>query len=227
MKCGQRLLARLEELDNNLAAIRTLEGRFLTGFAHGQAGIAYSLCRLYRATGDSTFLHAAKRLIAFERSSYSPTHGNWPDLRHPGLARFMPSWCHGAPGIALARVATVDVLDQAESHSEIDRALAITQERVPGDTDCVCCGKFGRVEILWTAGRVLRRAELSGQAQGLAWQSVLDARRNRDYAPALGPVGRFRCLGLFQGVAGIGYTMLRLAFPDAVPQVLLLNRATT
>lgn len=222
--CGQRLLARLEEAGNDVRAIRTLEGKFLTGFSHGAAGIAYSLCRLYGASGDVTFLAGARQLIAFERAAYSHVDDNWPDLRHPGSPRFMPSWCHGAPGIGLARVASLDVIDHEETRREIDRAIVITQENPGGGGDCVCCGTFGKIETLWTAGRLLRRADLCRQARLLAWQRVLEARLNGGYAPAVPTAGQFKCLGLFQGLAGVGYSFLRLALPDVIPKILLLGR---
>jgi type 2 lantibiotic biosynthesis protein LanM len=222
--CGQRLLARLEDAGNDVRGIRTLEGRFLTGFSHGAAGMAYALCRLFGVSGDATFLVGARQLIAFERAAYSSLNDDWPDLRHPGAPQFMPSWCHGAPGIGLARVAGLNVIDHDETRREIDRALAITQEKPLGGGDCVCCGTFGRIETLWTAGRMLQRADLCSNAQSLAWHRVLEAKRSGTYEPRVPPAGRFRCLDLFQGLAGVGYTFLRLALPDVVPEILLLSR---
>jgi type 2 lantibiotic biosynthesis protein LanM len=224
--CGQRVLAQFEDAGNDVRAIRTLEGRFLTGFSHGAAGIAYALCRLYAVTGEAPFLKGAQDLMSFERAAYSQHDDNWLDLRHPGSPRSMSSWCHGAPGIGLARIGSPDIVDQEETRREIDRALAISQENAIGGGDCLCCGTFGRIETLWYAGRRLQRAELCRQAQSLAWHRVLEARRNGGYTPAVESVGQFKCLGLFQGLAGVGYTFLRMALPEVVPYVLLLQRGT-
>ncbi len=222
-QCGERLLAALEKAGDRVYGIRTLEGKFLAGFSHGAAGIAYSLCRLYALSGEARFLAASRQLIAFERAVYSPADENWPDLRHLGSRRFMPSWCHGAPGIGLARMASLYIIDEEETVREVERAIVITQQNATDSGDCVCCGTFGRIETLWTAGRLLKRRDLCQIAQSLAWHRVLEARGTGGYAPGVASVGQFRCLGLFQGLAGIGYTFLRLAAPDLLPHILLLG----
>jgi type 2 lantibiotic biosynthesis protein LanM len=223
VQCGQRLIARLEPAGRGVRALRTLGGRFLTGFSHGAAGIAYALCRLHAVTQDANYLEAARALVEFERSSFSVEHGDWPDLRQSGPARFVAAWCHGAPGIALGRIASLGSMHDEETHREINRALEITQRpRVQG-TDYLCCGTFGVVDILWTAGRLLNRPELCQRAQSLAWQTVSTSKDTGGYALGLPSVGQFTCRGLFQGLTGIGYVMLRLARPDLLPELLLLR----
>ncbi len=83
----------------------------LTGMAHGAAGIALALSELAVATGDDAYRKAALEAIAYERRRFSRSQLNWPDFRrhspkdngaHPGR-RYAVAWCHGAPGIALAR----------------------------------------------------------------------------------------------------------------------------
>ena len=107
VRCGQRLIARLEPAGRGVRALRTLGGRFLNGFSHGAAGIAYALCRLHAVTRDPNYLEAARGLVEFERSSFSVEQGDWPDLRQSGPPRFVAAWCHGAPGIALGRIASL------------------------------------------------------------------------------------------------------------------------
>jgi lantibiotic modifying enzyme len=79
----------------------------LAGLSHGAAGIAWALLALFARTGEERFRTAARGGIAFERSVFSTEAGNWRDLRDPEHARFPTAWCHGAPGIGLARLATV------------------------------------------------------------------------------------------------------------------------
>ena len=80
--------------------------RPLTGFSHGAAGIALALLRLSQAAACSEYVEAAREAIAFETATYSPAHRNWPDFRQSDpatgeSARFMGTWCHGAPESAL------------------------------------------------------------------------------------------------------------------------------
>jgi lantibiotic biosynthesis protein len=92
----------------------------LTGFAHGASGIAWALLELHHATGDSGWLHAAGEAVRFERGLFDPVQGNWPDLRDhrdmgvtPGNPVFGMAWCHGAPGIGLARLRGIELARSA------------------------------------------------------------------------------------------------------------------
>src|SRR5208283_1656347 len=106
----------------------------LTGMSHGASGIAFALLELHAATGRSQFLEAARGGFAYEDSLFDPKVGNWPDLRaagDPGTAPLPPShgrtWCHGAPGIALARLRAVALdPEHATAHLAMARAAITT-----------------------------------------------------------------------------------------------------
>ena len=57
--CGDHLLRHRVET-NGHRVWRTVAERPLTGFSHGAAGIAYALARLYGATGERSYLEAAR-----------------------------------------------------------------------------------------------------------------------------------------------------------------------
>jgi lantibiotic modifying enzyme len=225
--CGRRLASQLEPALDGVKGIRTLDRRFLCGFSHGAAGMAYALGRLHTFTAEEEFLDAARELIGFERSAFSVEHGAWPDLRYPESPRFMPSWCHGAPGIALGRIGALADRGDEESRAEIERALAITTGLEAGGDDFLCCGTMGVVEVLATAGDLLGRSALRERAEYLAGQVVERRRLVGNYALGSPSAGRLECRGLFRGVAGIGHAMLRLAQRGSpkvlLPDVLLLR----
>ena len=123
--CGYHLLVNRTKSDSGFRAWATLQGKLSTGFSHGAAGIAYALLRLYKTMQDPTFLEAAEEAIAYERSVFSPSAGNWQDVREDKPS-FMTSWCHGAPGIGLARLGGLAILDTAEIRQEIAVALNTT-----------------------------------------------------------------------------------------------------
>ncbi len=192
--------------------------RALTGMSHGAAGIAYALLRLYGATGERRYLDAAAEGIAYEACVFSKRDGRWPDLRAPGSAAShaspRTSWCHGAPGIGLARLGGLCHLDGPDIRRDIETAIATTRAACFGPLDHLCCGVFGRVETLLVAATVLGRADLREEAVGNAAGTLDRGFCVGHSAPELAP-------GLFRGIAGIGYQFLRLAYPDAVPSVLL------
>lgn len=218
--CGHHLLKNCVASNAGFKAWETLEGKLLTGFSHGATGIAYALLRLYKTTQESVFLEAAQEAIAYEHSVFSTEAGNWPDFRGEKPS-FMTSWCHGAPGIALARLGSLSVLDTCEIRQEIEVALKTTQQANLQGVDRLCCGNFGIIEVLLVAARQLSRPELLELAQRQVSWIVARAQHTgsfhffpnlpRDVYPP----------SLFLGAAGIGYELLRLAYPNFLPSVLL------
>jgi lantibiotic modifying enzyme len=66
--------------------------------------------------------------------------GGWDD-------QVMHAWCHGAPGVALARVAVAEDVRGAGIEVDLERAanaVARSVERAP-HVDFACCGDAGRV----------------------------------------------------------------------------------
>jgi type 2 lantibiotic biosynthesis protein LanM len=225
LTCGHHLLSNRVASESGYKAWATVKGRLLTGFSHGAAGIAYALLRLYTTTKKPVFREAAEEAIAYERSVFSPEAGNWPDFRprgsRDGRPTFITSWCHGAPGIGLARLGSLAILDTVEIRQEIEIALKTTQQFDMHGIDHLCCGTFGRIELLLAAGLQLPRIELLEIAQKQAAWIVARAEK----------VGSFYLLprfprniympSFFQGTAGVGYELLRLTYPNLLPSVLL------
>ena len=107
VKCGEHLMRqdRIGPEGRRSWVGQGLGPRALNGMSHGAAGFAYALASLAVATGREEFGHAASECLAFENSSYDADRHNWPDRRHDGAPGWACRWCHGAPGIGLARAA--------------------------------------------------------------------------------------------------------------------------
>jgi lantibiotic modifying enzyme len=198
----------------------------LAGFAHGASGTAHALVRLWRTTRESEFLEGARRAVEFENTLYDEAKKNWPlVLRDPDgverARRNMVAWCHGAPGIALARASFRDVLSEAEDRDALTAALETTRMMPASGPDHLCCGTLGRVEVLYTVGRKLGRSRLQSFSESRAAMVVRVATARGAYLldNQEGPPRA----GLFRGLAGIGYQMLRLARPEDVPSVLAFD----
>lgn len=220
--CGRQLLTRPRA---GSGASRSWKGQGpgeqpLNGMSHGAAGFALALAALAAASGDRDFAAAAMECIDFENSSYDPHRRNWPDLRFAPTPKWPSQWCHGATGIGLARAATLecDVLDGTMLRDDVRHALAATEQGWPARSDILCCGALGGVEFLRAAGQVLGRDDLAGLA-ARRLKTVLDiAATSGDYRWTGGD-RRFN-LGLFRGLAGVGYTVLR-QLDDSIPNVLV------
>jgi type 2 lantibiotic biosynthesis protein LanM len=221
---GQHLLEKQVEADPGGSAWPTLDGKLLSGFSHGAAGIAYALLKLYQVSGDESFLIAAQKGIAYEQGIYDAGASNWPDLRIQGI--FMTSWCHGAPGIALARLGSLSVIDNEAIRSDINNGLSTTlkfvRDPAKGQRDHLCCGHFGRADILLAAGQMLGIDEYTQAALNLASARIEQAHKNGDYCLLRGLPRDLPQPGFFNGLAGIGYTCLRFSqLDDPLPSALL------
>ncbi|OUL34032.1 LanM family lanthionine synthetase [Nostoc sp. 106C] len=226
--CGQHLLEHRISIDNYSRAWKTFAEKPLTGFSHGAAGIVYALLRLYVVTRDRKYLEAACEGIAYERSVFSPADANWPDFRGIGQndqPRFIAvNWCNGAPGIGLARVGGLSILKTDTICQDVEVALQTTQKYGLQGVDHLCCGNFGRIELLLVAAQKLSRPDLQETAKKQAAWLVAQAKRTGAYQlfsnlqnhafSSFNP-------SFFRGTAGIGYELLRLAYPETLPSVLL------
>jgi type 2 lantibiotic biosynthesis protein LanM len=221
VRCGQHLLlGRKPVAGGAFAWPRPGYERPLTGFSHGAAGIAYALARLYAATGDSTYLAAAREGIEYERIVFDPQAGNWPDYRDRtrGDGGFMMSWCNGAPGIGLGRIGVQRLCSIAGLDQEITTALRSTFASGLSSLDTVCCGNFGRIELLMSADD----QDWQGKAKQLASRVISRARNAGGFCTNIEVPRWARAPGFFQGTSGIGYQLLRLGTPT-LPSVLLFE----
>ena len=198
----------------------------LTGLSHGAAGIAYALARLSKATGDDRFLRVAEEAIAYEANVYCPDVNNWPDFRNPSgkerrARRFGTTWCHGAPGIGLARLGGLPRMDSEQVRTDIRNAVRHEMQADLEGPDHLCCGNFGRIALLWEAGRRLKDRVLVAESERRI--SNLLQRRNEQGSFVLNSAvgSQVYSPSLFIGTAGIGYQLLRVASPDRYPCVLL------
>jgi type 2 lantibiotic biosynthesis protein LanM len=191
----------------------------LNGMSHGAAGYAYALASLAAATGREEFANAASECIAFEDSSYDAGRHNWPDLRAAQPA-WPCQWCHGAPGIGLARIATARFgkLAAAKVSADVGKAVAGAEGAWPSYVDTLCCGTLGGVEFICEAGKTLGRKDL-GELAASRMMALLRADRSAGGYRWNSGNRQFN-LGLFRGLAGVGYTALR-RLDESLPNVLI------
>ncbi|MCF8170813.1 MAG: type 2 lantipeptide synthetase LanM family protein [Candidatus Methylopumilus sp.] len=193
----------------------------LTGFSHGAAGFDYALSSLGHVTGREDFMLAAHECRAYEDSCYDKNACNWPDLRKADKGSLWSSqWCHGAVGIGLARIASSHC-DQTQSAAlvhDIEHAVENAMVKWPQGVDTLCCGTLGAIELLAEAGKRLNRPTLGHLSTQRLGQIIANRNEQGDYAWNAG--GAAFNLGLFRGLSGVGYTILRRLDPS-LPNVLI------
>ena len=179
-------------------------------------------------------------------SRYRPRGTGWPEWWQAGTledlepleaegksaapgARCLRTWCHGSVGILLGKLANLDVDDAPEVRAEIQNGLedltrgAEEYDFTEGETDDLCCGRMGQAEALLYAYSKLGEKRYLDAAHREAAEMWRRARRRGCYnVIAAHGTDRFAPT-FFQGIAGIGYTFLRLAVPSDLPSVVLLE----
>lgn len=215
--CGNHLLQQQVSIDSYKTWI-TWNGKALTGFSQGAAGIACALLNLWSVTQNEEFLAAARDAIAFERSFFSEAAGNWQDLRKSDL-EYQISWSHGAAGIALGRIRSLAILDTPEIRQEIQVALETIQNHGIWGVDNLAWGNFGRIETLLVAAKKLNRPDLIEIAQNWSHQLIEKAQTQGNFSLMANIAGYLPNPAFLHGTSGIGYQLLRLAHPE-LPSVL-------
>ena len=132
----------------------------------------------------------------------------------------MCAWCHGAAGIGLSRVAALNYMAADDAYEEIDAALRTTVRRGFGHNHSLCHGDLGNLEFFLQVGHVLDDRSWTIRARQIANQ--IATRILRDETRCATPL-QVESPGLMTGLSGIGYELLRVAYPEQVPCVLTLE----
>lgn len=180
---------------------------FSRGAAHGWSGVLLASARL-----SSTLPELMPREVVDAVASIDldiTSNECWIDPEDDAH-RDQATWCHGAPGIALCRIAaaqaiTSEVLVDGARKAVVATELVQLDEMLePG----LCHGSMGVMDIAITAGAM----NMGGRPQ----VDAMACQRFSSDAPHT-----FRP-GLMTGLAGIGYGLLRMSDPST-PDVLTLD----
>lgn len=186
----------------------------LLGFSHGASGCAAALARMHIESSIVRYRDAALKALNYERSYFNQNLKNWPDLRHT-KPQYMRTWCHGAPGIALARACLWGTALWDDCiENELNIALYTTAMSRPA-YDHLCCGNLGILAIL----RILTQGPwtLKEEVMEHCTKSIDDIETNA-YARFSGDNISLRCFftqeglislpGFFNGMSGMGLVLM-------------------
>ena len=213
--------------------------RALCGFSHGASGIGFAFGELARYLGNPGLQWVADQAFAYEDYWFEKLE-NWPDFRrgiytdqdreeqlaalHRGDRdyflgdRFMFAWCHGAPGLALARARSFELTGEQIMAHMFEQALALTREveerpHPKGYNFTLCHGNCGNREGFLEAWR-LKGDEAAREFAAALVEPIIE-HLDQDKPLESGFPGLvYDDPSLFMGNAGIGYYLLRLADPE-------------
>lgn len=199
----------------------------LAGMSHGNSGIALSLLELYKVTKDSRYYEVARKAILSENKLFSTEDNNWSDNRSRDNRKKMNfpdpvNWCHGASGIGLSRVYMKSILgENFEWDKDIENAIRKILSEGFGGSDCLCHGSMGNLEFFISYYQTNpNKLKYLTMARKIGHHIISQAKNKQWYCgiPQKTPV-----FGLMTGMSGIGYQLLRLAYPNKIPSILTLE----
>lgn len=233
-RAGDRLVRGATRMSSGAGWFTRIDTELpITGFSHGAAGIAWALCELHALTGEERYRATALDGVLYERARLVAAEGNWLETSREELARpvderrngaLSVAWCYGAPGVGLARLRSMRVLDHAWVREDLEIALDTTLRRGFGRNHSLCHGDLGNLDFVMQAAEALEDATLRRKA--LEIQATVLASIDASGFLSGVPLG-VESPSLMNGLAGIGYGLLRAAMPERIPSVLTLDAPST
>lgn len=193
----------------------------LTGFSHGASGMALALHRAGQILGRPDYCAVATQAMRYERACFDAMGGYWPDYRQIASRTSeerpptMNAWCHGAPGIGLARLEILETTRRngSDLHQDLSYALRETCARGFQGNHSLCHGMLGNFALVERARRSgIVPDEVHGHPRIAQW--ILDSIEQA--GPLCGIPKGIETPGLMTGLAGIGLGLLQLAGDDVV-----------
>ncbi|MCY7791980.1 type 2 lanthipeptide synthetase LanM family protein [Bacillus haynesii] len=219
-KCGKLLVNKQERQMNGAGWRSNKLDTPLSGLSHGASGFTWALMALYEFTKNEDFKKAFIDSMRYEKSLFNKKEKNWLDLRKETGRYGSSMWCHGAAGIGMSRIMMSDYTNNVELLNEIDAAVNQTLKNGFGITHSLCHGDLGNLDLLILAATKFKSENLKETALKIGSDVACSITKGN---VRFGTVSGVKNLGLMLGQAGIGYGLLRLAFPEKVPSILTLQ----
>lgn len=197
------------------------ENEILNGLSHGLSGVAYSLIKSWKITKNKKYYEVALSAVDFENTRKKDD--NWVDFRNYEKRRKIKFkepvyWCHGAAGIGMMRSKISRIIDNESMKSDLLMAIHTVVEKGNINSDCLCHGKFGNLELLMLEDEnnnfalhkdiSLKLIKIIKDSNG-KWKSGIPQDE--------------RMFTLMLGEIGIAYQLLRFYTCYKVPSILMLD----
>lgn len=225
--CGNHLIKNAKSMKKGIGWLVPIGGyKALAGFSHGSGGISYALYKLSAVTKISNFEQYAFDSLIYERSLFNKKAENWIDLRQSDLEskdyKFLTAWCHGAVGIGMSRLGILEIKKNEKTiEDEINIALRTTINYGFGNNHSLCHGDMGNIDFILKVMEIIKDKELCKQTEQFK-KKIYYHIKQYGYISGL-PARTLETVGLMLGISGIGYGLLRMAHPDLLPSILLLE----
>lgn len=189
----------------------------LGGFSHGLSSLALTFFELYEVLPEKSIKNKANEFLQRDRELFSLAQGGWIDKRSDNLV-CQDHWCHGSVGIGGSRMLLNKLgIHDNEINNEIDLSKSRVFESKIITDDTLCHGNLGKIELFLNDNNDYS----SDVASKVAHEVIVNSKKNGDYY--FNKIGDIYDFGLFMGLSGIGYQLLRVYDKQLVPSLLFLE----
>jgi lantibiotic modifying enzyme len=178
--------------------------------------MVFAMDQYGRASGDQRYQPVIEQALALESGQFADH--SWPNMLH-GPRRTFTNWCHGTAGILMTRAAIGALDAERFAPDELAHLLETASQR--GQADHWCCGNFGVAEALNYIGQHANLPEAQKKSAVLLEETLERGLKSGFFRLQLS-IGENFCFSpsLFRGTAGLGYSLLRSAYPGKLPCIL-------
>lgn len=223
-RCGMVLLRKREKQLNGYGWVSGQFSKPIAGLSHGASGYTWALMALYEFTNNDNYRDLFEGSLNYENSLFDKQSGNWLDLRREeGKSYGSSMWCHGAAGIGMSRIMMSEYSDNHMVKNDIKVAINQTLKNGFGNTHCLCHGDLGNLDLFLLSDQYQRDDEMRKVVLNIGRKVSSEVGKGE---LKFGTPSGMKNLGLMIGQAGIGYGLLRVAFPELVPSLLTLQYNT-
>lgn len=173
----------------------------LAGMAHGASGYIMAYAYLFEQVPKHRYYERIIALLTYENSLYDSKECNWKDVRKTGMEKNTIAWCHGAPGIALARLKLIRMTAFRKERRvgiDIDKCQDALERNWKMESLCLCHGLAGNY---WIEKCILEMKSINNEQESLKhFAEILN--RVENFSGML-PRERYN-VSLMTGITGIG-----------------------
>jgi lantibiotic modifying enzyme len=193
---------------------------FLNGFSHGVSGIIFVLKKasfVFELDYLNDFIEKAHN---FERKLFDDKNNSWLDNRLDQKTTDLGAWCHGSGGIALSKLLFLNF----EKLKDIENELKVACKNIlPSKflNQSLCHGSMSNIEVLYAADRYFltnTHEELVNSYINQVSQQIINGK-----LPKVTENGMINLTGMFIGITGVGYQLLRFYDWENIPSIICLE----
>lgn len=188
----------------------------LIGFAHGISALINHLA-LCLSSNENADVISIDRLLSkvweYDRSCKISESYTWADNRYLDIRPVNRSWCHGLPGIGISRLSLLNIDHYKKEALEDIRFIlqTISKENKTAGFHHLCCGECGEIDFLIESSKISFFSPTSNELLNSRVLALLNQLESGHFFYGIvGKIDSFMAPDLYQGIAGIGYTLLRL-----------------